>query len=140
MNLQSMGNYSPNSSSAYSGGNFDGGHSYGQPASTYESSYDATRNSMDDHMKKQLDEQLSKVSGQLALAKSRDTVSGSSQDMGITEGTEIFYSNLVGRPLMSRLLAQQIDMYQKNGSRSSISSNSSQGTKSPIPASKTSRL
>ncbi|XP_055689779.1 uncharacterized protein DDB_G0284459-like isoform X2 [Lutzomyia longipalpis] len=60
MNLQSMGNYSPNSSSAYSGGNFDGGHSYGQPASTYESSYDATRNSMDDHMKKQLDEQLSK--------------------------------------------------------------------------------
>uniref|UniRef100_A0A1L8E5L8 Putative myosin class ii heavy chain n=1 Tax=Nyssomyia neivai TaxID=330878 RepID=A0A1L8E5L8_9DIPT len=140
MNLQSMGNYSPNSSSAYSGGNFDGGHSYGQPASTYESSYDATRNSMDDHMKKQLDEQLSKVSGQLALAKSRDTVSGSSQDMGITEGTENFYSNLVGRPLMSRLLAQQIDMYQKNGSRSSISSNSSQGTKSPIPASKTSRL
>ncbi|XP_055702910.1 uncharacterized protein LOC129801671 isoform X2 [Phlebotomus papatasi] len=60
MNLQSMGNYSPNSSSNYSGGNFDAAHGYGQQGSTYESSYDATRNSIDDHMKKQLDEQLSK--------------------------------------------------------------------------------
>ncbi|GAB0089892.1 Angiomotin [Sergentomyia squamirostris] len=61
MNLQSMGNYSPNSSSNYSAGNFDtSAHSYGQPGSTYESSYEAARNSIDDHMKKQLDEQLSK--------------------------------------------------------------------------------
>lgn len=69
MNLQSItipSNYSVSGqNSNYNPTNYVPNSNYSPSQTNYENQYDAARKSMDDHMKKQLDEQLNKVSKSL---------------------------------------------------------------------------